>query len=337
METIKVLVARSFLKELMEKLSNVSPRLSITVREASSAAELADLMETVEVLYTGQVLPHPQDAPRLRWVQLHWAGIDHLKDEPLYTDSDVVFTTASGIHAVNVAEYVMAQILAFSHHLPRMFKDKLDATWPEDRWARYVPKELRGAVLGIIGYGSIGREVARLGQAFGMKVLAVKRNLRRLADDSYILPGTGDPEAEIPERIYPVQALHSMLHECDYVVLTVPLTEETRHLVDAAALAAMKPTAFLVNVSRGGVVDEKALTTALEKGNLAGAALDVFGTEPLPPESPLWKLPNVLISPHVSGFTPYYDERATELFAENLRRFVVGEPLLNVVDRARGY
>ncbi len=337
MDPINVLLTLPFSASQVEKLENVSPRLSISAYEAKNAEDLAGVMDGVDVLYALRVLPRPQDAPRLRWVQLHSAGIDHALHEALYTSGDVTFTTASGIHAVNVAEYVMAQILAVSHRLPRMFEDKAAAQWTEDRQTRYLPHELRGATLGVVGYGSIGREVARLGQAFGMSVLAVKRNLRQLADDGYCLPGTGDPEAEIPERLYPIQALHSFLGECDYVVLTLPLTEASYHLIDAAALAAMKPTAVLINISRGDIVDEKALVAALEKGTLGGAALDVFNTEPLPPDSPLWKLPNVLISPHISGFTPLYNERAADLFAENLRRYVVGEPLLNVVDQDQGY
>ncbi len=337
MEPINVLLTLPFAESQVEKLENVSPRLSISTYEAKNAEDLAGVVEAVDVLYASRVLPQPEDAPQLRWVQLHSAGIDHLLHEPLYTGSEVTFTTTSGIHTVNVAEHVMAKILAFSHHLPRMIEDKANAHWPEDRRARYLPRELRGATLGVVGYGSIGREVARLGQAFGMTVLAVKRDLRTLFDDGYCLPGTGDPAAEIPERLYPIQALHSFLGECDYVALTLPLTEATYHLIDAAALAAMKPTAVLINISRGDIVDEKALIAALEKGAVRGAALDVFHTEPLPPDNPLWKLPGALISPHISGFTPRYDERAADLFAENLRRYVVGEPLLNVVDRDLNY
>ena len=337
METINVLVTMPFAEPLIEKLASVSPRLNVMQHKAESADDLPPMIKETDVLYTLQALPHPEAAPRLRWVQLHHAGVDRLLEHPLYAKDDVLFTTASGIHTVAIAEYVLALILAFAHHLPKMFADKASATWPKGRWARYVPRELRGATLGIVGYGSIGREVARLARAFGMRVLAVKRDLRNLEDEGYCLPGTGDPHAEIPERIYPVEALHSFLGECDYVVLALPLTPATRHLIDAAALAAMKPTAILINVARGSLVDEKALIAALEKGTIAGAGLDVYEVEPLPEDSPLWKLPNVILSPHVSGFTPYYDERATDLFAENLRRFLAGEPLLNVVDRSRGY
>ena len=149
----------------------------------------------------------------------------------------------------------------------------------------------------------------------------------------YGLPST----AEIPDRIYPVAALRSFMSECDYVVVTVPLTDATHHLINGLVLAQMKPHAVLVNVARGAVVDQSALVDALEKGKIGGAALDVFEEEPLPEDSPLWQLPNVILSPHISGLTPHYDLRATDLFAENLRRFVLGDPLLNVVDRKRNY
>ncbi|MBN1426952.1 MAG: D-2-hydroxyacid dehydrogenase [Anaerolineae bacterium] len=336
-QKINVLVTLSFEQPLLDKLSRVSPNLEIVQHEARSVDDIAEIMEEVEILYTLEAIPLAENAPNLRWVQLHSAGADSILQHPLYAQSDVLFTTANGIHAIPMAEYVIAQILAFSHHLPEMFEDKANAAWPKGRWKRYVPSEIHGSTLGIIGYGSIGRHVARLAQGLGMKVLAVKRDVRILADERYAKPGIGDPEGELPDRIYPPQALHSFLKECDYVVLTVPLTSHTQHLIDAAALSAMKPNAVLINIARGGVVDEQALQDALIQETIGGAALDVFSEEPLPGSSPLWQLPNVIISPHISGFTPHYDERASDIFAENLRRYIAGEPLLNVVDRDRDY
>lgn len=338
METINVLVTMPFPEPLIEKLANVSPRLSVSQVPAEDADELAEAIEEVDVIYALEALPQPEDAPRLKWVQLHSAGVDHLLEHPLYTNSEVMFTTTSGIHAIPMAEYVLTQMLAFSHHLPRMMEDKASGNWPKGRWKRYVPSELSGATVGVVGYGSVGRQVARLARAFGMKVLALKRDVRRLADDNaFTMPGVGDTEGEIPDRIYPPEALHSFLGECDYVVLTLPLNRATHHMIDAAALAAMKPTAVLINVARGGVVDEAALIEALENKTIAGAGLDVYENEPLPDDSPFWKLPSVIMSPHISGFTPHYDDRATDVFVENLRRFVAGEPLINLVDRAHDY
>jgi phosphoglycerate dehydrogenase-like enzyme len=206
------------------------------------------------------------------------------------------------------------------------------------RQGQFTPLELRGRTLGIVGYGSIGREIARLGETFGMTVLATKRDVKHPAEEGYLIEKTlGDPQAQIVDRLYPPQALHSMVRECDFVVITVPLTGETRHIFSAAALAAMKPTAVLVNVSRGAVVDEKALVEALKYGGIAGAALDVFEQEPLPPDSPLWDLPNVILSPHIAGVSHQYDARAARLFAQNLTRYLDGKPLLNVVNRDLGY
>jgi phosphoglycerate dehydrogenase-like enzyme len=336
MEPINVLIAHPFPAELLEKLANVSPRLKIAQYDPD-AEDTADRIEEAQVYYTSGYLPLPEDTPNLKWVQLHSAGFDSIHAQPLYTDTEIIFTSTSGIHAVNMAEYTLAQMLAFSHRLPHMFEDKEAIHWAEDRWKRYVPTELRGQILGIVGYGSIGREIARLSQAFGMTVLAIKRDLRSLDDHSFALPGTGDPEATIPDRIYPPEALKSFLGECDFVVVTVPLTAKTRHMIDAAALAAMKHGSILINIARGDVVDEPALIGALENGHLGGAALDVFSHEPLPEDSPFWQMPNVIISPHIAGATPSYDDRATDLFAENLRRFVAGEKLINAVDRALDY
>jgi phosphoglycerate dehydrogenase-like enzyme len=169
-----------------------------------------------------------------------------------------------------------------------------------------------------------------------MRVFALRRTEGRF-DFGYAVNRTGDPEGAIPERFYPADALHEMLAQCDYVVVALPLTAATTHFIGAAELRAMKPSAYLVNIARGSIVDETALIRALREGWIAGAGLDVFEQEPLPPDSPLWEMENVLISPHVAGFTPRYDERATALFAENLSRYLAGQPLLNQVDSCRGY
>ncbi len=193
-----------------------------------------------------------------------------------------------------------------------------------------MPLELRGSTVGIVGYGSLGREIARVAHTFNMEVLAVKRDVRQPADpDGYLIPGTGDSEGIYFHRLYPPEALVTMVRECDFVVLTVPLTESTRNMVDAEVLTAMKPTAFLINVSRGSVVDEVALLSALQSGEIARAAMDVFDAEPLPADNPLWKQPNVIISPHISGFARDYREKAARLFIENLKRYLARKDLLN--------
>jgi phosphoglycerate dehydrogenase-like enzyme len=196
---------------------------------------------------------------------------------------------------------------------------------------------LRGATVGIIGYGSVGREVARLCRAFGARVLAVKNDAMHPEDPGFILEGLGDPQGDFPERIYPPQALSRVLAECDFVLLSAPLTSLSHPLLGGESISALKRGAFLVDVSRGGLLEEEAVLRAVREGILAGAALDVFAQEPLPPESPLWDEPRILLSPHVAGISPEYDARATDLFVANLRRYLLGQPLLNRFDPARGY
>lgn len=350
---INVLLTVEFSESELRQLAELSPRLQFVSRPASTLADIDfALWEETEVLYTACVLPEPEDVPNLRWVQLHSAGVNQLLDHPLLAISDIQFTTTSGIHATSIAEYTFTMFLAFGHRLLEMIDMKRRGEWTREEpicnrlisrqvdvasLKPFMPLELRGKTLGIVGYGSVGREIARLGAAFGMSVLATKRDLRQLDEQGYVEAGTGDPEAVIVDRLYPPQALHSMLRECDFVAVTVPLTEETYHLVDGAALKAMKPKAVLVNVSRGAVIDESALVTALEAGELGWAGLDVFEQEPLPSDSPLWDLPNVILSPHVAGFSPQYNARAARLFTENMQRYLSDEPLLNRVERRRGY
>ncbi len=331
-----VLVTAPFPEHLLHKIRAVAPEVELEQMQLADRTWPAERTTGAEVIYALDGLPSPQQAPNLRWVQTHWAGVDRLREHPLW-DSDILVTNASGIHAPNIAQYVLAQILSWAHRTPRWFYYQQRGEWPRGRWEKFVPDELRGKTLGIAGYGSIGREVARLARCFGMRVLATKRDARRIEDSQYSLTGSGDPGGTLAARIYPGEATRSMVAECDYVVIALPLTERTRHLFDEQMFRAMKSSAFLVNVGRGEVVKESDLVRALKKGWIAGAGLDVFAAEPLPADSPLWKLENVIISPHVSGFTPAYDERATDLFAENLRRYLHGEPLLNVVSRDEGY
>ncbi len=337
MDTISVVSTLSFSDELLNRLRAVSPRLVVMQQTASSVDELpAGWLDQVEVLYTGSALPDPARAPRLRWVQLHSAGVDHVLDTPLWR-SDVAVTTSSGIHAPNIAEYVLAMMLAFSRRIPRMLAFQARAEWPPRRWEKFAAPELRGATVGVMGYGSIGREVGRLAHAFGMRVLGLRRGGRTDRPPEFELPElAGRPGAE-PDLVFTPDRLAEMLPECDYVVLALPHTPATYHFIDEAALRAMKPSALLINIGRGALVDETALARALREGWIAGAAMDVFEQEPLPADSPLWKMDNVIISPHIAGFTPHYDERATTLFAENLRRYLAGDPLLNQVERGRGY
>jgi phosphoglycerate dehydrogenase-like enzyme len=339
MQTVEVLCTLRFSEDLLTQLRAVSPRLRLTQQSCRNADEVARALSDhpdIRVLYSYYV---PDDAlqrtSHLDWIQLHSAGLDHILDSPLMR-SGVALTTASGIHATPIAEYVLASMLAHRWRVPYWTRCQREGEWPAGRWDLYARPELRGSTLGIVGYGSIGREVARLAQAFAMRVLALSRSGKR-REEGYTVEGTGDPLGAVPEAFYAPGQLHEMLARCDYVVIALPLTPETRGLVDEASLRAMKPTAYLINIARGEIVDEASLVRALREDWIAGAGLDVFEEEPLPADSPLWGLENALLSPHVAGFTPRYDERAAALFARNLARYLAGEPLLNLVDKSKGY
>ena len=337
MSEVIVLITLPFPDTLVERLRTVSPLLQIHVHPAREPQDLpADLLPDVEVLYTHRALPEPEKVPNLRWIQLHFAGLDQIADHALLR-SNVAVTTMSGASAPQMAEFALMSMLALGRCLPRLMRDKASKRWAEDRFERFRPRELRGSTVGIVGYGSIGREVARLCRAFGASVLATKRNLRQLADSGYLLKGLGDVDARLVDRLYPPQALPSMAALCDFLVITVPLTPESRGMVDRHVLQSMKASAFLIDISRGGVVDHGALIEALNEKRLAGAALDVYPVEPLPETSPLWEMGNVIISPHIAGASDIYYERATDLFIENLRRYLADQPLLNRYDPQRGY
>ncbi len=323
----------------MEMLKSISPRLKFTRKTAKSAGDIPpDVWGDVNILYTSNILPEPEAAPRLRWVQSHNAGVEALLAQPLMASGNVVLTSASGIHATTMAEYTFAMMLALARKIPALLRYQAKAEWPADRFSVFLPRELRGATVGIVGYGSLGREIGRIAQAFGMEVLATKHDVMHpAAKNEYTLPDTGDPQGTLVSRLYPPEATRSMVTLCDFVVICAPLTPRTAGLINADVLSAMKRSAYLINVARGGLIDEEALIAALRDRKIAGAALDVFTQEPLPASSPLWELDNLIISPHISGNTSHYNESAAEVFAENLDRYLNHRDLLNLVDRTRGY
>lgn len=338
MQTVVVLSLMKYTGDQLDKLAAVSPRLEVyQLTGAAFDAIPAELRSRVEVLYGwGSQLDQAHRFPRLKWIQTHSAGVDNLLDTPLWR-SNVFITSMNGIHAVPMAEHTLLLMLALRRNLNTMVRFQSRSEWPAGRWDYFARPELRGSTLGLVGYGAIAREVARLAHALGMRVLASNRSGQRQPYRGFKIPGVGDPEAQIPEHIYSPDRLGDMLPHCDFVVVLAPLTPQTRHLFNTAAFARMKPSAFFLNLARGGLVDEPALIDALQQGRIAGAALDVFAQEPLPANSPLWQMEQVIVSPHVSGFTLHYDDRASDLFAENLRRYLSGEPLLNLVEREKGY
>lgn len=258
---------------------------------------------------------------KLRWVQATNAGTgQQIRESELQLEAldEVAVTTASGVHATPLAEFSLLGILHFAKEIPRLSQFK-----HERHWERLHARELNGMNLLVIGLGSIGTEVARLGSAFGMRVTGVKRR-------------QGNTEPHVDE-VYPPERLAEILPEADAVVVTLPLTSDTEDLVGAESIRVLKPDTIFVNVGRGGVVDEDALTEALEVGRIAGAALDVFRQEPLPSDSRLWDLSNVLISPHSAAASESENERIVELFIRNLGRYLEGESLENRLYPAQLY
>lgn len=337
-DPIEVLITLTLTDELIKQIAEVSPDLAVERIVARKSDEIGDeIWKRVEVLYTNRVIPKPEQAPRLNWIQLHWAGLDHTLEEPIIHKEGISITSMSGASAPQMAEHAVMMMLALGHHMPDVFAHQKRAEWPSGRWELFSPHELRNSTVGIVGYGSIGRQIARLLQGFGATVLATKRDVLHPEDTGYTVEGLGDPGGDMVNRLYPTQAICTMIKECDYVVITVPLTAATRGMIGAKELAEFKTSAYLVDISRGGVVDHTHLIPLLRDHKLAGAALDVYPVEPLPADSPLWKLPNVILTPHIAGFSPQYDERAVALFIQNLHRYLEDLPLYNKLDPALQY
>lgn len=261
---------------------------------------------------------------RLRWVQVPAAGVGHVLSEEMIA-SPIVVTSARGVRARAIAEHVMAVTLALARQLHTTLRRQAEHVWSLDELeASGSIRTLHGRRMAIVGLGSIGGEVAKIASAFGLRVSGIRRRSEEPAP-----PGV--------EEVLPPEQLRDLLARADVVVLSAPLTPETRHLIDGAALAHIKRGALLVNIGRGKLVDDDAVVAALADGRLGGAALDVFTREPLDPESPYWDLPQVIVTPHISGGMEDYWTPLVALFAANLRRFAEGRDLLNVVDKRAGY
>lgn len=335
---VEILFTVSFANDVIEQIHLLSPRIKVTVHPARRAEEIPeDVWNRVEVLYTDTVLPDPDSVPNLRWVQLHYAGVDYALEAPVMHTPNIMVTTLSGAAVPQMAEYILMMLLAMGHRMPEIISNRERADWPRDRWERFNPKELRDSTVGIVGYGSIGGEVARLLQNFGAKVLATKLDVMHPWDTGYRIEGLGDPDGNFFNRLYPIQALASMVKDCDFLVVCLPLTPETHHLINGDIIRSMKSNSYLIHVGRGGVVDQAALLSALQERRLAGAALDVFSEEPLPANSPLWRLPNTLVSPHIAGISARYKERAMALFSANLDRYLNDLPLYNLFNPEKKY
>lgn len=328
---IEVLVTTHLSEGLISDLKGVSTRLRVRYQPARKSEEISpEILERAEVLFTDNLIPDPESMPNLQWIQFAYAGIEFVAGNKLLEKPGLRITTMSGASASQIGEYVVLMMLALGHKMSPLFQHQIRHEWPADAWERFSPLELRGSTVGLVGYGSIGRQVARLLRPFGVQILAAKRDVMHPEDTGYTPEGMGDPNGDFFARLYPVQALGSMFKECDFIILTLPLTSQTYHLVGEAELASCKPGAYLINVSRGDIIDQEALVKALQEKKLGGAALDVFQKEPLPADHVLWSMPEVLITPHISGDSAFYDKRAVDLFQQNLDRYQNGEPLFNL-------
>jgi phosphoglycerate dehydrogenase-like enzyme len=328
-----ILAARYRQRDL-DRIAEAAPGSRIVTLSVEGLADAP--LEEVEVLLRGWLSADAFDrilarAPRLAWVHSATTGVE-LALTPATLDRGIVITNARGVFSRPIAEYVLMMILAVSRRLPQLLELQRERTWQP-----LEGTELRDVTVGIVGLGSIGRAVGALATAFGCRVIATRRR-----SDAGSAASTSDPDAAalgelMLDRVLGPEGLPELLAESDFVVLAAPLTPDTERMIDERSIGLMKPGAWLVNVARGRLVDERALLRALREGHIGGAVLDTFVEEPLGPASPFYDLPNVIVTPHTSWSSGRVLDRSVGLFCDNLRRFAGGEPLVNVVDPSAGY
>lgn len=324
---------------LAERLHREFPQVVVT--QFNDYAEAEPFLADADAVVTWSLRPEQVAAAKaLRWIHSPSAAV-HQFMIPEIVNSQIILTNASSIHAPVVAEHAIALIFALSKNLPSAVRYQEQHVWSQQQlWDEQPhPRELAAATLGIVGLGSIGTEIAARALCLGMNIIATRQHPEkgvpeRLAE----MIGSGCDESRgLTVRVLGPDELHILLSNSDYVVLCAPLRPSTAALINSDTLKLIRPDACLINIGRGSLVDEAALTTVLQNRQIGGAALDVFETEPLPPESSLWDLPNVLITPHSAAMTDRLWDRHYERISENLRRFIAGKPLLGVVDLKRGY
>jgi phosphoglycerate dehydrogenase-like enzyme len=322
MDDITILVLGDPAEPTLQKLHEIGSGAAVKI--AKKADEFGPALATARVLFNwsgarAEIKRVLETAPKLEWIHTRSAGLDALLFPELIAHP-VRLTNGSGTFSQSLGEFVVAGALYFAKDMPRMLKAKA-----ERRWDVFNVHEVSTQTMGIVGHGDIGRAAARRAKALGMRVLALRRDTT---------PRAGDEDVD---RVYATKDLHEMLPECDYVVAAAPLTPTTKHMLSTAEFNRMKPEAIVMNVGRGPVIDEAALAEALRAKRIRGAALDVFEVEPLPADSPLWAMDNVLISAHTADHTKDWLDDAGNFFAEQFARFRKGEPLKNVVDKHAGY
>jgi phosphoglycerate dehydrogenase-like enzyme len=337
----KVIVGYPLMLGQLERLRAASPDIRIEYTPLTTKEQADALVDDeVEGLISTRLPSDLAKTPRVRWQQVTSAGLDFvLATGPAPWTRNVVLTNARGVYAVPIAQFVVGYVLRIAEKMAIREEAQARRHWATaEEEEAYTGSSLREQTLLIVGYGGIGREVARLAKPFGLRIVAVKSRPEIREDRAYRVPGTGDPDGSLPDRLAGLDAHDELLAEADSVVLTLPLTDASRGMLSRDRLALLeRRRAWLINVARGPLADEAALADALRDRRMGGAVLDVFGTEPLPADSPFWTLPNTIVTPHVSGADLTAPVTLAELFSENLRRFAADEPLLNVVDGERQY
>jgi len=318
-------IAAVIFRDAVERIPLLPERIELRFARSEEAHGAIRDAEVVVCRHLSQQLL--DSSPRLRWISYLSVGLDG-KVTPGIRERRIMLTTSKGAHGPNIAEHILTFILMFTHRMPQHLRAQLAGRWgPHIAGGPLSTEagELTGQTLGIIGFGTIGTALVARARPLGMRIIATKRDL---SQTDYPI---------FPDVLYPPEDLSSLLAESDHVCICVPYTAKTHHLIDAKMLSQIKPGSYLYNISRGGVVDESALIDALTNGRLAGAGLDVFESEPLPPDNPLWKMENVLITPHSAGLGSYCFKRAVALFADNLERYLGRLTLHNLYDPARDY
>ena len=305
----------------MKAIQEAAPGAKIVISRNKEDWErmAAEIAPKVEVVLGLRPAVWFNDMPNLRWAQQTGAGANWLLEAPEVVQSDMILTNASGVHAIPIAEHILALMFTLSRGIHQSVRWQTKHKW--DRRRRIV--ELEGSTMGLIGVGKIGEKTAEKAKGLNMKVLGLRRRPERVSP--YV------------DRMYGPEGLADLLEASDWVVITAALTSETMGMIGQKELKTMKESAHIINIARGPIIQEKALIKALREDWIAGAGLDVFEQEPLPADSPLWDMENVVITSHYAGATPFYMDRLIEIFTENLRRYQAGEPMINVVDKNLGY
>ncbi len=335
MQKLNIAVTRRLTTNQFQEIEAVDPRLKVWDIVDPAEAEVGrmklppgqnpdSLMDPVlrqtDILF-GFPIPKRivERAPNLKWIQTSTTGFDFLEGTGVFERG--ILVTVAKVHGRSLAEFAMAYMLMLAKDAPRHWENQR-----ERRWQRFDTGQLEGKTVGILGLGRVGRALASMARGFDMRLVAIRRSQER-----------AEHGVEGVDELLPPSHLERLLEQSDFVVVGVPLTAETRGMVGERALRAMKPSAYLINVARGAIVDEAALVTALKEGWIAGAGLDAFTTEPLPRDSELWRLPNVIISSHLAGLSELNVAKAVRLFCDNLQRFLAGKELLELADRVKGY